>query len=110
MALRCGRGAFGDHKQSCRMGITSLTPHTHAAIKTAGPAPLFTGRGWEGSHRSRINIEPGVAPMILHRGSRKACRLFQRASKEFIEHLEPRKLLTAIHGGDTFEFVDAAGV
>ena len=47
--------------------------------------------------------------MILHRGSRKACRLVYRATKGFIEQLEPRQLLTSIHGGDIFEFIDVAG-
>ena len=45
--------------------------------------------------------------MILHRGSRKARRVIFGAS---IELLEPRQLLTTLHGGQTLEFLDQAGI
>ena len=44
--------------------------------------------------------------MILHRGSRKAVRLFSHATRTVFEPLEERKLLTTIHGGDIFEYTD----
>src|SRR5438552_5619894 len=47
--------------------------------------------------------------MILHRGSRKGRRLLYYPVKALIEQLEERQLLTAIHGGDVFEFADATG-
>jgi hypothetical protein len=45
--------------------------------------------------------------MILHRGSRKARRVVFSAS---IELLEQRQLLTTLHGGQTLEFIDQAGL
>ena len=48
--------------------------------------------------------------MILHRGSRKGLNRLRNATRTMIEQLEKRQLLTTIHGGESLEFVDAAGI
>ena len=47
--------------------------------------------------------------MILHRGSRKRMGILFQPTKAIIEQLERRQLLSTIHGGDIFEYIDATG-